>query len=53
MAWGYVYSGGESARPRLFDFLDCETPKLLYQKVETARHKEPLKNETARPFKFD
>ena len=35
-----------SARPRLFEFLDCktkiETPKWLYRKIETAK-----------PVKFD
>ena len=48
-----------SARPRLFEFLDCETkmetPKRLCRKIEIARRTEgvPLKNETARPVKFD
>ena len=36
-----------SVRPRLFEFLDCETkietPKRLCRKIETATHTEPLR----------
>ena len=32
-----------SARPRLFEFLNCETLKRLCEKIESARHTELLK----------